>query len=113
MSGASSGLPGSSFLTLVLGFVVVAIRKRVDRPIWAVALIVTGFVGGPGGMLVLLEALLVLLLKVRPFTVRDGQVFCAIGIFDRTNSSSKKRLVSRLHVELRAGGQESFYRFFL
>ena len=64
MSGASSGLPGSSFLTLVLGFVVVAIRKRVDRPIWAVALIVIGFVGG--GILVLLAALLVLLLKYVP-----------------------------------------------
>jgi len=67
VSGASAGLPGSSILTLVLGFVAVAIRKRVDRPIWAVALIVIGLVGGgAGGILVLLGALLVLLLKYVP-----------------------------------------------
>jgi len=70
----------------------------VDRPIGAVALIVIGFVGGEsGGILVLLGASIPLGsdVKVRPVTVRDGQVVCAIGIFDRTNSSSKKRLVSR------------------
>lgn len=67
VSGASAGLPGSSILTLVLGFVAVAVRKRVDRPLWAVALILIGFVGGGlGGILVLLGALLVLLLKYVP-----------------------------------------------
>ncbi len=65
--GLSFGLPGSPILTLVLGFVAIAVRKRVDQPIWAVALIVMGFIGGgPGGILLLLGALLVLLSKYVP-----------------------------------------------
>jgi cytochrome c biogenesis protein CcdA len=59
-------LPGMSFgfvwLPMILGIVAIILAKRVTELVWAIILIVVGFLGGGiGGILVLLGGLLGLL----------------------------------------------------
>jgi hypothetical protein len=59
-------LPGMSFgfafLPLILGIVAIIVAKRVTELVWAIILIVVGFLGGGiGGVLVLLGGLVGLL----------------------------------------------------
>ena len=50
---------GFSFLPLILGIVAIILAKRVTELIWAIVLIVVGFLGGGiGGILVILGGLL-------------------------------------------------------
>ena len=54
---------GFAFLPLILGIVAIILAKRVFEPLWAIVLIVVGFLGGGiGGILVLLGGLLGLIL---------------------------------------------------
>lgn len=50
---------GFSFLPLILGIVAIILAKRVTELLWAIVLIVVGFLGGGiGGILVILGGLL-------------------------------------------------------
>ncbi len=54
---------GFAFLPLILGIVAIILAKRVFELVWAIVLIVVGFLGGGiGGLLVLLGGLLGLIL---------------------------------------------------
>jgi hypothetical protein len=54
---------GFAFLPLILGIVAIILAKRVTELLWAIVLIVVGFLGGGiGGILVLLGGLLGLIL---------------------------------------------------
>lgn len=54
---------GFAFLPLILGIVAIILAKRVLELLWAIVLIVVGFLGGGiGGLLVLLGGLLGLIL---------------------------------------------------
>ncbi len=54
---------GFAFVPLILGIVAIILAKRVLEPLWAIVLIVVGFLGaGIGGILVLLGGLLGLIL---------------------------------------------------
>jgi len=54
---------GFALLPLILGIVVIILAKRVSELLWAIVLIVVGFLGGGiGGLLVLLGGLLGLIL---------------------------------------------------
>jgi hypothetical protein len=54
---------GFAFVPLILGIVAIILAKRVFEPVWAIVLIVVGFLGGGiGGILVLLGGLLGLIL---------------------------------------------------
>ena len=53
---------GFAFLPLILGIVAIIVAKRVTELVWAIILIVVGFLGGGiGGVLVLLGGLVGLL----------------------------------------------------
>jgi hypothetical protein len=53
---------GFAFLPLILGIVAIILAKRVTELVWAIILIVVGYLGGGiGGILVLLGGLLGLL----------------------------------------------------
>ena len=53
---------GFAFLPLILGIVAIIVAKRVTELVWAIILIVVGYLGGGiGGILVLLGGLLGLL----------------------------------------------------
>lgn len=55
---------GVAFLPLILGIVAIILAKRVTELLWAIVLIVIGFLGGGiGGLLVLLGGLLGLILR--------------------------------------------------
>jgi hypothetical protein len=56
------GFFGSGIITLILGIVAVIVSKRASELIWAIVLIVVGFIGGGiGGLLVLIGGILGLL----------------------------------------------------
>ena len=56
------GYFGVGIISLILGVVAVVLSKRVSEPIWAIVLIVVGYLGGGiGGLLVLLGGVLGLL----------------------------------------------------
>ncbi len=56
------GFFGSGVITLILGIVAVIVSKRASELIWAIVLIVVGFIGGGiGGLLVLIGGILGLL----------------------------------------------------
>jgi hypothetical protein len=57
-----AGLFGAGIITLILGIVAVVGSKRVTQLLWAIVLIIVGFVGGGiGGLLVLIGGILGLL----------------------------------------------------
>jgi len=56
------GFFGSGIVTMILGIVAIVLSKRVSELLWAVVLIVIGFLGGGiGGLLVLIGGILGLL----------------------------------------------------
>jgi hypothetical protein len=56
------GFFGSGIITIILGIVAVVGSKRVSELIWAIVLIIVGFIGGGiGGLLVLIGGILGLL----------------------------------------------------
>jgi hypothetical protein len=56
------GFFGAGIITLILGIVAVVGSKRVSQLLWAIVLIVVGFIGGGiGGLLVLIGGILGLL----------------------------------------------------
>jgi len=56
------GFFGAGIITLILGIVAVIVSKRASELIWAIVLIIIGFIsGGIGGLLVLIGGILGLL----------------------------------------------------
>ena len=61
-SSPLGGFFGSGIVTIILGIIAIVLSKRVNELLWAVALIVIGFLGGGiGGLLVLIGGVLGLL----------------------------------------------------
>ncbi|HKM50685.1 MAG TPA: hypothetical protein VJZ75_05860 [Candidatus Bathyarchaeia archaeon] len=57
-----AGYFGSGIITLILGIVAVILSKRASELLWAIVLIIVGFIGGGiGGMLVIIGGILGLL----------------------------------------------------
>jgi len=61
-SSPIGGLFGSGIIVIILGIIAVVLSKRVVELLWAVVLIIVGFLGGGiGGLLVLIGGILGLL----------------------------------------------------
>ena len=63
-SSPIGGFFGAGIVTIILGIIAVVLSKRVNELLWAVVLIVIGFLGGGiGGLLVLIGGILGLLAR--------------------------------------------------